>query len=214
MKVSLRPLLQHEYLATGGRFVADSIACQLTPKELLSVSAALHSVAFCCDALFLNPEAKPKAPLWIGGTLADNVTEGEALIVFADAHPRRGYSGAHLSISDIANHRAAANGPSPRIAKANTVARALSRGHICRPTLHALAPKETPEIRHDNFCSLAAHVLDDRTFDRLVGMTDGVPIIAIVGDTRSTGITSGRFFVSVTTLPGVWLGMSEPAGRC
>ena len=214
MHISIKPLLRHEYLATGGRFVADSIACQLDPKELLSVSAALHSIAFCCDELFLNPAAKPEAPLWVGGTLADNVTEGEALIVFADANPRRGYSGAHLSISDIAHCRAAANGPSPRIAKANTIARMLSRAQDYRPMPHAPAPKVPPEIRHANFCSLAAHVLDDRTFDRLLGLTGSVPIVAIVGDTRATGITSGRFFVSVTTLPGTWLGTSQPAGRC
>ena len=29
----------------------------------------------------------------------------------------------------------------------------------------------------------------------------------------ATGITSGRFFVAVTTLPGRWLGTSGPAGR-
>ncbi len=55
-------LMLHEIVRTRGRTVADTLACQMTRRERDRFSPALHSVAYCCDAMLTNPRAAPYRP--------------------------------------------------------------------------------------------------------------------------------------------------------
>ncbi|TGG90593.1 hypothetical protein, partial [Escherichia coli] len=76
--------------------MADTLACQMTRHERDRFSSALHSVAYCCDAVLTNPNAAPEGADRVGISVVDGVVAGEAIIVFADAHPRRGYAAASV----------------------------------------------------------------------------------------------------------------------
>lgn len=206
MLVSVRSVLPHEFFATVGRYVADSLAMQLDTREMLRFSDALHSVAHCCDALLANPRAMPLSDGLVNGAVADMVVEGDAIVIFADANPKRGYTAAHVTIDTVLAARADLGCTAFRPAQANAVARRLSRDITRRAS--------SAEGRHDDLTCFAAHFLDEGTVAGLREVMDGVPVLAIIGDTRAIGATSGRFFKSVTRLPGHWLGTSVPAGRC
>ncbi|KQT82107.1 hypothetical protein [Methylobacterium sp. Leaf466] len=85
MSVSIRRVLPHEFFATSGRFVADSLAMQLDAREMLRFSRALHSVAYCCDAILANPRAMPFNGVLVNGAIADMVVEGDAIVICVSA---------------------------------------------------------------------------------------------------------------------------------
>lgn len=68
------------------------------------------------------------------------------------------------------------------------------------------------EVRQQQLIELAGRTLDAAALDRLQHMSACVPILASVGDTRSSGATSGQFFHSVTELPSLWLRTALYAG--
>ncbi|KQP59735.1 hypothetical protein ASF39_16460 [Methylobacterium sp. Leaf108] len=211
MSVSISRGLPHVLFATSGRFLADSLAMQLDERELSRLRAALHSVAYCCDAILANPRTMPLSGVLVNGAIADMVVEGDAIIIFADANPKRGYATAHVPIGEILAARADIGCTVFRPAQANALARQISRDITSRGTT---SRRPCAELRHDDLVRLAAHFLGEETVAGLREVTDGVPVLAIIGDTRPVGITSGQFFKSVTRLPGDWLGTSVPAGRC
>lgn len=211
--MSAAPLLLHTIFQTAGRTIADSLVAQLDDRELSRFGAALHSVAYCCDAVLANPAVMPPTDFAMGGAVADNVVAGEALLIFSDANPKRGYSAVHVRLCEI--EEAIAAGPGrPQPARANALARRI--GQDVTDGCRAQRRKEVgdrPELQSD-LVQLAALLIDGETLRRLHAITDGVPVLAIIGDTRAVGLTSGRFFKSAMRLPGVWLGTTAPAGRC
>lgn len=202
---ALSRLLRHQVEPTGGRAVADELARQVGQHNLRAYSSALHSVAHCCDSLLTNPAAMPAGGRVQCGSIADTVVSGEALVVFADAHPRRGHATAQVWIRDIVAAHAAMS-PGPRAARAAATARRISRSVVA-------SPEARPSLDHQRqLIELAALTLDAAEVERLQAMTDCVPVVAIIGDTRATGQTSGRFYRTVMRLPGAWLGTAPHAG--
>lgn len=213
MQVSLAPFMRHQHEATAGRRVADTLAEQMCARARLRLRAALHSVAYCCDEVLTNPYVKPPSPHWLGGTLADNVEAGEALVIFSDGNPKRGYTAEHTRLQDIADRRAAGQIDDPRPAQANAIARRLSRASTSRVRMSPEERQRAPGGMPGELALLAAHVLTADEFARLSSVADGVPVLAIIGDTRASGLTSGLFFKSVVRMPGLWLGTAPPAGN-
>ncbi|MBE7196274.1 MAG: hypothetical protein INR70_00510 [Parafilimonas terrae] len=204
---ALSLLLRHQVEPTGGRAVADELARQVGQHGLRAYSPALHSVAHCCDGLLTNPAAMPADSRVRNGSIADAVVSGEALVVFADAHPRRGHAAAQVWIRDVVAAHGAMS-PGPRAARAAATARRISRSVVAAPEACPSAAE-----RQRQLIEFAALILDAAEVERLQAMTDCVPVVAIIGDTRATGQTSGRFYRTVMRLPGAWLGTAPTAGR-
>jgi hypothetical protein len=199
--------LPHELARIRGRVVADTIACQLSPAEMLITSKGLHSIAYAAD-LLRNPAVMPLSAKSRGTAAADNVTAGEVIVIFSDANPHRGYDAGIVWQRDI---RAIPRPPGVRPHR-NPRASSISR-HIGQGLLAQGAGRPSVEQRQRALVDLAAALLDEADRARLQALTGCVPVVAILGDTRSTGLTSGRFYHAVTMLPGAWLGTSEPTGR-
>lgn len=197
----------HELARTPGRSVADTIACQLSPAEMLSSSKGLHSVAYAVDVLS-DPQAMPPSAVSQGTAAADNVTAGETFVIFADANPRRGFLSASVYIRDILAIPQPPGVTPHRNPRASSISRRIGQGLLAQG-----AGRPSVEQRQRALVELAAAILNEADRARLQALTGCVPVAAIVGDTRSTGLTSGRFYHAVTTLPGAWLGTSEPPGR-
>ncbi|KQT53548.1 hypothetical protein ASG52_05380 [Methylobacterium sp. Leaf456] len=174
---------------------------------MLNTSTALHSVAYAVDVLS-DPRAMPRSAVSQGTAATDNVTAGEVFVVFADANPRRGYLSASVYIRDIL----AIPRPPGATPHRNPRASSISR-HIGQAVLAHGANRPSVEQRQRALVELAAAILDEADRSRLQALTGCVPVVAIVGDTRAAGLTSGRFYHAVTTLPGTWLGTSAPTGR-
>ncbi|GJD90757.1 hypothetical protein BHAOGJBA_4299 [Methylobacterium hispanicum] len=203
---ALSLLLRHQVEPTGGRAVADELARRVGQHGLRAYSPALHSIAHCCDGLLTNPTAMPAGGRVQGGSIADTVVSGEALVVFADAHPRRGHAAAQVWIRDVVAAHAALS-PGPRAARAAATARRISRATVATPDAR-------PSLEHQRqLIDLAALILDAAEVERLQALSDCVPVVAIIGDTRATGQTGGRFYRTVMRLPGAWLGTAPTAGR-
>ncbi|WP_437871984.1 hypothetical protein ACSD7O_07185 [Methylorubrum extorquens] len=197
----------HEVVHTIGRSMADTLACQMPRPVRDRFSPALHSVAHCCDAMLTNPGASPYGAEHVGISIADRVVAGEAIIIFADAHPRRGLASASVYIDAIVAAAIESQRGQTRSARALEAARRISRAvntsaEHCPPA----------EVRQRHLIELAGRTLDAAALDRLRLMSGCVPLVAIVGDTRATGATRGQFFHSVTQMPGRWLGTAAPAG--
>ncbi|GJE60517.1 hypothetical protein [Methylobacterium trifolii] len=206
--ISLVAVEPHEFRQTLGRDVADAVARKIGQRDFVRYSAALHAIARQIDSYLTKPGVAPQTSDSAGGTFADNAVAGEAIILFADAHPRRGFEGGLARIGDVAASRSAAMG-GRRLQRANSIAR-----HIWRSISTRTVVRATLEERQRSLIELAAALLDEDDLARLDAMTECVPIIAVVGDTRSTGPTSGRFHLVVASLPGRWLGTAPVAGRC
>lgn len=197
----------HEVVHTIGRSMADTLACQMPRPVRDRFSPALHSIAHCCDAMLTNPGASPYGAEHVGISIADRVVAGEAIIIFADAHPRRGLASASVYIDAIAAAAIESQRGQTRSARVLEAARRISRA------INTSAEQCPPaEVRQRHLIELAGKTLDAAALDRLRLMSGCVPIVAIVGDTRATGATRGLFFHSVTQMPGKWLGTAPSAG--
>ena len=206
-RAGVERLMLHELVRTRGRCVADTLACQMSRRERDRFSPALHSVAHCCDAMLTNPGASPYGAEHVGISIADRVVAGEAIIIFADAHPRRGLASASVYIDAIVAAAIESQRGQTRSARMLEAARRISRA--VGATTGQCPPAEE---RQRQLIELAGRTLDAATLDRLRLMSGCVPLVAIVGDTRATGATRGLFFHSVTQLPGKWLGTAPSAG--
>lgn len=201
-------LMLHEVVHTTGRSMANTLACQMPRPVRDRFSPALHSVAHCCDAMLANPGASPYGAEHVGISIADRVVAGEAIIIFADAAPRRGFASASVYIDAIvASASSGAARAQTRSARMLEAARRISRA--VGATTGQCPPAEA---RQRQLIELAGRTLDAAALDRLRLMSGCVPLVAIVGDTRSSGATAGQFFHALTELPGAWLGTAPSVG--
>lgn len=199
--------LPHELARTPGRMVADTIACQLSRAEMLSTSKGLHSIAYAADVL-CDPQAMPLSTKSRGTAAADNVVAGEVIVIFADANPHRGYDCGIVWLRDILAIPRPPGVTPHRNPRASSISRRIGQGLLAQG-----ANRPSVEQRQRALVELAAAILDQADRSRLKALTGCVPVVAIVGDTRAAGLTSGRFYHAVTTLPGTWLGTSVSTGR-
>jgi hypothetical protein len=199
--------LPHQLARTPGRAIADRIACQLSPAEMLSGSKGLHSVAYAVDILS-DPRAMPQSAKCQGTAAADNVVAGEVIVIFADANPHRGYDCGIVWQRDILAIPRPQGVTPRRNPRASSISRRIGQGLLAQG-----AARPSVEQRQRALVELAAAILDEADRSRLQAFTGCVPVVAIIGDTRAASLTSGRFYHAVTTLPGTWLGTSVSTGR-
>ncbi|KQT46610.1 hypothetical protein ASG52_12890 [Methylobacterium sp. Leaf456] len=143
-----------------------------------------------------------------GTAAADNVVPGEVIVIFADANPRRGYDAGIVWQRHILAIPRPPGVTPHRNPRASSISRRIGQGLLAKG-----AARPSVEQRQSALVELAAAILDEADRSRLQALTGCVPVVAIVGDTRAAGLTSGRFYHAVTTLPGSWLGTSAPTGR-
>jgi len=207
-RAGVERLMLHEFVRTRGRCIADTLACRMPRPVRDRFSPALHSVAYCCDAVLGNPNAMPEEGGCVGISMADGVVAGEAIVIFADAHPRRGYAAASVYIDAIAAHSKGG----ARLLQVRSTSMIEPARKLSRATCTETNQRPTAHERQRLLIELAASILDPAALDRLRLMSGCLPLVAIVGDTRATGATHGQFYHAVTQMPGEWLGTAPSAG--
>ena len=126
------------------------------------------------------------------------------VIVFSDANPRHGYAAAQVGVGVLTRAWEASQGAADR--RAHALDTALRIGTTLRL-------ERSAEARHADVVDLAAHLLTTADVGRLSNMPDGLPVIAIVGDTTPDTWPQNPFYLAVECLGGEWLGLSPAAGR-
>ena len=190
--------------STIGHAIGLGVCRYVAPAEMPRFVRALNTMAHSVDEMLANARAMPEDAGSHGATALDHVLPGEAVIVFSDANPRHGYAAAQIGVGELTRAWEASEDAVDR--RAHAIKTALRIGATLRL-------ERSAEARHADVVDLAAHLLTTADVGRLSNMPEGLPVIAIVGDTTPDTWPQNPFYLAVECLGGEWLGLSQAAGR-
>lgn len=191
--------------AVAARAMYAEVAGRIGARNAMRCRAAFDGIEYAVDDVLTLP--KPGAAGKAIRVL-DDVLPGEAVVLLADAHPRRYFSLAQIEISTVSAARDRRLTAGTRRKRALALARGVWRD--------AVGPAENRrplEIEQRSLIELAALILDDTGLAQLGSMAGAVPLISLMVDTRATGPTAGSFRSLVLPLSDPSLGTMQTAGR-